>query len=162
MMLAYKLVGLIEAHSEELATGLLEKIQCSPLLPDYWRVPTEELKQRVSEIYRNLGDWLLGKPPEIKARYKEIGARRAAQHVPLCQLIWAIVLTKENLWEFLELETALDRPVDIYAELETLRLLDQFFDRAQYYAALGYGQARNKQHALTPLERDKPFEEMKE
>jgi len=148
MMVAHRLVGLIEAHSEELATGLLEKVQSSAQLTDYWRVPIEELKQRVCEVYQNLGDWLLDKRAyEIKARYKEIGARRAAQYVPLCQLIWAIVLTKENLWEFLELEAVLDRPVEVFAELEILRLLDQFFDRAQYYAALGYEQARNEQHA---------------
>jgi hypothetical protein len=148
MMLAHRLVGLIEAHSEELATGLLEKVQSSPLLTDHWRVPIEELKQRVCEVYQSLGDWLLDKQAyEIKARYKEIGARRAAQHVPLCELIWAIVLTKENLWEFLELEAVLDRPVEVFAELEILRLLDQFFDRSQYYAALGYEQARNEQDA---------------
>ena len=54
---------------------------------------------------------------------------------------------ERDLWEFLELEAALDRPVEVFAEQEILRLLDQFFDRAQYYAALGYEQVRNEQHA---------------
>ena len=32
----------------------------------------------------------------------------------------------------------LDRPAEISGELEVEQLLDQFFDRAIYYAAVGY------------------------
>jgi hypothetical protein len=32
----------------------------------------------------------------------------------------------------------MDRPVEVYGELEMLQLLDHFFDRAIYYAAVGY------------------------
>ena len=52
-----------------------------------------------------------------------------------------IILTKENLWEFLKHESVLDRPTEVFGELEMLQLLDQFFDRAIYYAAVGYEQA---------------------
>src|SRR5581483_3262737 len=101
MMLAYRLVRLIETHSDALATSLLQKVQNSEVVPLYSNVPAEELKQRVYEIYRHLGDWLLGKSEfDIEKRYAEIGARRAQQSVPLSQLTWTIILTKENLWEF--------------------------------------------------------------
>ena|ERR1039458_2749625 len=139
MMLAYRLLRLVETHSDALAAGLLEKTQNSPLLPDYNNVPPEELRQRVHEIYRHLADWLLGKSElDIERRYLEIGARRAQQGVPLSQLIWAIILTKKNLWDFLKQEAVLDRPAEISGELEVEELLDQFFDRAIYYAAVGY------------------------
>ena len=69
----------------------------------------------------------------------------AAQHVPLSQLTWTIILTKENLWEFLKSESVLDRPVEVFGELEMLQLLDQFFDRAIYYAAIGYERAVGNQ-----------------
>ena len=71
-------------------------------------------------------------------RYLEIGAKRARQGVPLSQLIWAIILTKKNLWDFVQREAVLDRPAEISGELEVEELLDQFFDRAIYYAAVGY------------------------
>ena len=51
MMLAYRLLRLVENHSEALAAGLLEKTQNSPLLPGYRNVPPGELEQRVYEIY---------------------------------------------------------------------------------------------------------------
>ena len=86
-----------------------------------------------------MGDWLLGKNQEnIEQRYREIGARRASQGVPLPELIQAIVLTKENLWDFLKSEAVLDRAVEIMGELELLQMLEQFFDRAIYFAAVGY------------------------
>ena len=58
--------------------------------------------------------------------------------MPLSQLIWAIILTKKNLWDFLKREAVLDRPVEIAGELEVEELVDQFFDRAIFYAAVGY------------------------
>jgi hypothetical protein len=68
----------------------------------------------------------------------QIGARRAHQRVPLSEVIWVIVLTKENLWEFIKKESVLERPVEVFGELEMLQLLEQFFDRAIYYASVGY------------------------
>jgi hypothetical protein len=142
MMLAYRLVRLIETHSDALAAGLLQRVQTSELTQGYRNVPPEELKQRVYEIYRHLGDWLLGKTEfDIEARYREIGVRRAQQRVPLSELTMTIILTKENLWEFLKKESVLDRPVEVFGELELLQLLEQFFDHAIYYAAVGYERA---------------------
>lgn len=143
MMILYRLVRLIETHSDALAACLLDRVQNSEVTPDYETVPPEELKARVTEIYRHLGDWLMHKDePELKARYLRIGARRAQQGVPFSQVAWAIVLTKDNLWAFLKTESTADRPVEVFGELEMLQLLDHFFDRAIYYAAVGYEKAR--------------------
>lgn len=142
MMLAYRLVRLIETHSDELAAGLLEKVNDSELTRSYRNVAPGELRQRVHEIYRHLGDWLLGKGRyDIEQRYEQIGTRRAHQGVPISELIWVIVLTKENLWAFLKKESLPESAVDVFGELEMLLLLDQFFDRAIYYAAIGYERA---------------------
>jgi|SRR5215510_11865626 len=139
MMLAYRLVRLIERHSEALANGLLKKVQESECTLAYSNVPAEELKQRVFEIYRHLGEWLLGTGEfDIETRYREIGAKRARQHVPLSQLAMTIIFTKENLWEYLKQESSMARPTEVFGELEMLQLLDQFFDSAIYYAALGF------------------------
>jgi hypothetical protein len=146
MMLVYRLVRQIETHSDGLATGLLARVQSSEFTRDYCKVPPDDLQNRVYEIYRHLGEWLLGKSDfDIKQRYMEIGARRAVQQVPLSQLVWVIVLTKENLWEYLKHEAGMERPAEVFGELEMLRLLDQFFDRAIFFASMGYEQACTKQ-----------------
>jgi hypothetical protein len=139
MMFSYRLVRLIESHADTLAAGLERKVTSSDYVSTFRNIPAHELRERVYEIYRHLGDWLLGKNQEsIEQRYREIGARRASQKVPLPELIQAIVLTKENLWDFLKSEAVLDRAIEIMGELELLQMLEQFFDRAIYFAAVGY------------------------
>jgi hypothetical protein len=133
---------MIETHSESLAACLLDRVQHSELTKSFQNVPGEELKERVYEIYRHLGEWLMGKDElHLEQRYVQIGSRRASQHVPLSELIWCIVLTKENLWEFIKKEAVVERPVEVFGELEMLQLLEQFFDRAIYYASVGYEQS---------------------
>jgi len=146
MMLAYRLVRLIETHSDGLANGLLARVQSSEFTRDYCKVPSIDLQERVYEIYRHLGEWLLGKTDfDIRKRYMEIGALRAEQQVPLSQLVWVIVLTKENLLDYLKNEAGMERPTEVFGELEMLQLLDQFFDRAIFYASMGYEQASFKE-----------------
>ncbi|MFY9948807.1 MAG: hypothetical protein WAK27_08925 [Candidatus Sulfotelmatobacter sp.] len=139
MMFSYRLVRLIETHADTLAAGLENRVLASPQVSCFRTIPAHELRERVYEIYRHLGDWLLGKNlVDIETRYREIGARRAQQNVPLAEVIYVILLTKENLWDFLKSEAVADRAVEIMGELELLQMLEQFFDHAIYFAALGY------------------------
>lgn len=143
-MIALRLVRLIESNADRLADELLFKCQASPRTRDLRNVPEHELKERTREIYRNLSEWLLTKTEaDIERRYLEIGARRAAQEVSLADFCWAVMLSKEHLWEFLSRQGYLRNAMEIYGELELLRLLDQFFDRALGYATEGYERARS-------------------
>jgi hypothetical protein len=138
-MIAPSLVRLIETHSDQLAQGLLERFLGDPRIADIRKVPQDELRERSREIYRNLSDWLLTKTEsDVERTYGAVGARRAAQGVSLSHLVGAILTTKEHLWAFLREEVSSERPVELFQELELFHLVDQFFDRAVYYAALGY------------------------
>jgi len=138
-MIAIRLVRLIESHSDPLARGLMEKLLTSCWIEDIHKVPREELQQRVRETYAQLSDWLLRKTErDIERCYTAIAARRAAQGVRLSTVIYAIFAAKEHLWEYLEREGYVDRPLELFQELDLLRRVDQFFDRAAYYTARGY------------------------
>jgi hypothetical protein len=138
-MMAIRLVRLIETHADRLAHGLQHKFLHSRYSADLKKVPAEELKDRSYEIYRNLSDWLTAKSEaEIEHRYIALGARRAAQGVALSHLVWALTATKEHLWEFLESEGLAEKPVELFGELELLHQIEKFFDRALYYATIGY------------------------
>ena len=141
-MLAVRLVRLIESHSEQLSRGLTEKVWNSPKCSDLHKVPADELQARTHEVYRNLSDWLMNKTEaELERRYTEIGARRARQGVAFSHFVWAITATKEHVHSFVQREGLVDSAMELHGELELLHLLDQFFDRALYYAAVGYEQA---------------------
>ncbi len=139
MMFSYRLVRLIETHADALAAGLEQRVAASQQVTHFSDISAQELRDRVYEIYRHLGEWLLGKNElDVEQRYREIGSRRAQQKVPLSELVQAIVLTKENLWDFLKSEAVADRAAEIMGELELLQMLEMFFDRAIYYAVVGY------------------------
>jgi hypothetical protein len=139
-MLGWRLVRLIETHSDQLARELLDRIKNSERCRGFvQKVPPEEVKQKAYEIYHHLGQWLLTKTKhDVEQRYMAIGERRAAQGVPLSQLVFVIVATKEHLWELVTQEAMADHPVQLFQELELFQLVEQFFDRAVYYTVTGY------------------------
>ena len=140
-MIALRLVRLIESHSDELAQGLITKLENSARTKDLKKVAPEELRSRVYEIFHHLSEWLLTRPEvDIESRYTMIGARRASQGVSLADFSWALVMTKEYLWDFLQRQGFLQSPIELYGEMELLRLLDQFFDHALCYASEGFEQ----------------------
>ena len=153
-MIAVRLVRLIEQHSDELTDGLLQKFQTSARTTHLRKVPIQELRNRSHEILRNLSDWLLSKSEaEIERRYREIGALRAAQDVSLAHVCWGLFLTKEHIWNFLQREGFLRGALEIFGELELLRLLDQFFDRAICYCVEGYENAKLERLPTIPASR---------
>lgn len=152
-MIALRLVRMIETHSDQLAHGLREKVLACEKTSDFRsKVPAVELEDRVFEIYQNIGDWLSQRTEhDIETRYKEIGARRASQGVAFSQFLHAMTLTRDHLWEFIMLHGLVDRAVELYQELELRQQLDRFFDRAIFYAAVGYEEYLEKQrkHAVS-------------
>lgn len=146
-MKTFKLVHLIQYHSDQLADGLLRKVQSSERAKSYRNnVSPIELKERVSEIYHHLGSWLLDKSEDdINLRYTAIGARRTEQDIPLNELVWVIVLTKSNLFTFIDDVSIPGRATDIAEKQELLQRLDRFFDEAIYAAVVGYERNRTKE-----------------
>lgn len=138
-MLGMKLVRLIEAQSEALSRGLSEQILKSERTSDFRGIPPADLQRRATEVYHNLGDWLLQKTEtDIASRFKTIAAQRAAEGIRLHQFLWALMLTRDHLLHFLRREAFADNIVALHGELEVHQLLNQFFDRAVYYGVLGY------------------------
>jgi len=140
-MVALRLVRLVENHSEELARGIAREIHTSARTSDLRKIPLNEVEERIGEILRHLSEWLLTKTAsEVEQHYLELGARRAMQGISAADVSWALILTKERLWEFLQRQGFLHSPVELYGEMELLWLLTQFFDQAICAAIQGYEQ----------------------
>lgn len=152
-MIALKLVRLIERHSEELAQSLIHKIETSQKCSELRKIPRNEIESRAFEIYLHLSEWLMNKTEhDIERGYVELGKHRCHQGIAFNNVFWGIILTKENLWDFLQRELVEDSPLELRGEFELLRMLDQFFDRALYYLSVGYWQAHQEimhEHRLT-------------
>lgn len=145
-MIALKLVRLIERHSDELAHSLINKIQQSHKCEELKsKVPPHEIERRAYEIYTHLSDWLLKKTEhDVERFYVELGKHRCRQGIAFNNFFWCLILTKENLWDFLQREAVEDSALELRGEFELLRMLDHFFDCALYYTSVGYWQAHQE------------------
>jgi hypothetical protein len=153
-MVGLKLVRLIERNSEILARGLTEHIRKSERTSDFRRILPKDLRLAAVEVYRNLGEWLLQKTEQdIEGCFREIGTRRAVEGVGLHQFVWALMLTRDHLWHFLQQEAFADNIVALHGEVELHQMLVQFFDRAVYYGILGYDEVRQHNSLKSDLAR---------
>jgi hypothetical protein len=131
--------GNAERMSEEVNQKIRNSGRCSHLL---LAVPAAEQKQSSLDIYRDLTDWLGNESDEtIEQRYVSLGMLRAQRGVPFSNLYWAICIADEHLWGYVQQECLLDEPVEFWGGVILLRSLTQFFDRALYFALLGYEKA---------------------
>lgn len=147
-MLSIHFARLIENHSEALAEGLVRRLQSTERTAAYRNISTETLTRQVQEVYQNLSIWLTTKTEaEIEARYSEVGRLRARSGVPVGQFAWALIMSKEYLWQFLLREAMADQAMQLLSELDFLLLLEQFFDRALYYGVAAYDTVARREAA---------------
>jgi hypothetical protein len=138
-MLSTRLVRMIEDHAEQITSALLNDLQSNQRTPTYNGLSRHELHRRVFEVYRNLGRWLADdSDASIEAAYTELGKIRFAEDVPLSEVVYALVLTKNHLRDYISTSALLDSPVELYQEKELLGLIGQFFDKALYYTVQAY------------------------
>ena len=147
-MLNLHFARLIEDHSVELADGLARRLHSSDRTTAYRNIPMDALTPQLQDFYENLSVWLTTKTEdEIRERYSEAGRLRERQGIPVGQFSWAIVMSKEYLWQFLLREVMADHALALLTELDFLMLLEEFFDRALYYGVSAYEQQAKREAA---------------
>jgi hypothetical protein len=100
--LSDRLIRTIESNADEFAQSTVEKIRSSPRTESYHKVPDKDMYNRCHEVYRNLGRWLWEKSDQaVQERFNELGERRCEDAIPLTEVLWALVLTKDRLLEYL-------------------------------------------------------------
>lgn len=141
-MISTKLVSMIEDHAEPLTAGLVGHLQRHPRTAAYHKLPPAELHDRAYEVYRNLSKWIVRESEgEIELTHTSLGRRRLQEGIPLSQVIFALTLTKDHLLSYVKLSGLSDSALDLYQELDLLRVVTQFFDKAIYYTVQGYERA---------------------
>jgi len=142
-MRALKLVQHMQTNADRMSEAVVQKIRASDRCSDLvLKVPADEQAGSTATIYRDLTDWLATEADStIEERYIALGMRRAEQGVPFSHLYWAVCIAHEYLWEYMQQECLLDEPVEFWGGVMLLRSLTRFFDRALYFALVGYQKA---------------------
>lgn len=138
-MLSDRLIREIEQHAEELTRALVEDLLTNRRTPSYHRLSREALHRRTYDVYKNLGLWLNSREDEdIEAAYSDLGREREIEEVPLNEVVYALILTKYHLRDYIRAAGLIDSAVDLYQALELHRRLGQFFDKAIYFTVRAY------------------------
>jgi hypothetical protein len=140
-MLSTRLVRMIEDHAEPITRALVNDLQSNPRTPTYNAIAGYKLHDRIFEVYRNLDRWLVDESDaSIETAYTELGKIRFAEDVPLSEVVYALILTKNHLRDYISTSAMLDSAVELYQEKEFQWLITRFFDKAIYYTVQAYMQ----------------------
>jgi hypothetical protein len=145
-MRALKLVQHMKTNAGRMSEAVLQKIRASSRCRELLiKVPVQEHKQYVLDIYSDLTAWLEAEAESsIENRYFALGMLRAEQGVPFSDLFWAVCIANEHLWAYMQEECFVEEPVEFWGGMQLLRSLNQFFDRALYFTSIGYQEASQK------------------
>jgi len=142
----------IETHAEQLAERVIEAVRTNPRTKFLRDVSEEELRRRFFDLFQNLGRWLSEKgDEEIEAIYGEIGRRQCREGVPLNELVYALILVKQHLWDYIDKNVVPDSEGNLYREELVARMMARFFDRAMYHSVKGYEEVWAKDASLRLL-----------
>jgi Zn-dependent peptidase ImmA (M78 family) len=142
-MLSAYLVRMIENHAEDLTREVLDDLTQNPKTPAWHTLSRDELHRRVYDLYHNLGHWLADKSEALVERtYSQMGRERFAEHVPLTELVFATMLIKDHLRNFIRRAGVVYSALELHREVELNLMIGHFFDKALYYAVTGYEEAR--------------------
>jgi hypothetical protein len=128
-MLSVRLVQMIEDHAEDLTRELVKDLQDHPRTPHYHNLTAEELHYHSYSVYRNLGYWLGQNTEEaLDAAYSDLARRRWAEGIPLEEVVFALICTKNHLRNYVRYVGLMDSVVELHQERELNRLVENFFD----------------------------------
>lgn len=136
-----KFINLIEDHAELLTQKWLREVRTNPATPGYQKVSSELMHDRIYENYKQLGRWLEKSEAafvQVAEHYMKLGRERAAEGLKESEVIYALVLLRSIVWKHIMNQGVVNNTIDIQRALEFYQLLNNFFDKATYYVAIGY------------------------
>ena len=136
-----RIMNLIEKHADELTAGWLAEIRKDIATPIYSRFENEkELYQRAHRVFGQLGRWinLEATKEDLERYWTDLGRERRREQIPLSEVVHSLGLIRKHFWTKVESEGLFDTSSDMYQAMDLQNRVTLFFDRAIYYAVLGY------------------------
>ena len=147
-MLASHLLQRIEANWDRIAADVIAELDRDPQLNYYKALSDQEIRHRAKDLAENLAAWMHERDnSRLAARYEQLGRDRFNEGVPLHEVIQKIGIIRRAIRSYAAQQNLGLSPVEIYAELELLRIMATFFDFVVYHVVHGYEQALRRELA---------------
>jgi hypothetical protein len=160
-MLAAHLLTLIQSHAGPLTREVVKDLRTNERTQAFRRLDPVDVETRVSALFYNLATWIGNADREaVRSEYEGMGRDRFREGVPVSELVYALVITKQHLRRYIReyglVDFAGDRivpqellPLELHSIQELNYQVGEFFDRALYHLARGHeSEASARQHAV--------------
>lgn len=139
-MISEKIITLIKENAELLTNRLCKDVLSREETKNYRKLDKDLVFERVFDVYSRLDSWLEGNKVkgEIRDHYLKLGAQRYHEGIPLSDLVMTLMLIKRHLWLYVMEQNFFDSSFQLMQALEFNNRVVLFFDRAIYFATIGY------------------------
>ncbi len=144
-MLSFKLIELIETHSDQIIGRVVRQIRRNGNTVEMSKLPEADLRERARDILMHIGTWLVSREDELASRYERLGRQRCEEGVPLHEIVQGLHIIKEQMIEYVRDQGYGQTPLELYAEEELYRGANRIFDTMVFYVIRGYEQAMKGQ-----------------
>jgi hypothetical protein len=144
-MLISNLMLSIQTHAEKLTADFVSDLETSPNTRHFAQFSREELTNGARTLYTRLAEWLAEKRiDEIELSFRSRARRQRQAGIPLSEIVWAVMLLKKHVWEFVKRNSIVDSIADLYQRDEAVILIGEFFDRLLYVTVQGYEEGEER------------------
>lgn len=162
-MTSAHVIELVEIHADRLANEVARHLVSNPRTTNFRRVRADDLERRIFEILHDLGAWIEKPRSErVQAEFSEWGRRRFEEGIPLCEVVYAVLLLKATLRRYIRdnglVEESISRvygegvlPVQLHGLMELNNQVNEFFDEAIYHLCAAYETAAKQAAPGAPV-----------
>ncbi|ACF14428.1 conserved hypothetical protein [Chloroherpeton thalassium ATCC 35110] len=150
-MLYNRFIRVIEDHAESLTEQWIKEVRTNPSTPSYAKLSKEDLHDMVYDIYSKLGYWVKKEESslkEIAEHFLLTGRKRAQEGYKLSEVVYANILARVVLWQYITDEGIVSEGIDLNRAFEFSQRLSYFFDKAIYFITVGFESTHIEEHKL--------------
>ncbi|NQV36990.1 MAG: hypothetical protein HQ509_03175 [Candidatus Marinimicrobia bacterium] len=139
-MLSDRLAWLLEKQADRLTKGWVTMLKSNVNTKSYHDIEDTSLIARIHEVYQKMSLWL---DWEVSSRalaryFMMIGQERKNDTIAISEVVYAIILARRNLFDFLNKENISETALDLQRIIEFNARVNYFFDKAVYFVIRGY------------------------
>lgn len=146
-MLFEKYIRIVEDHAELLTKEWIKEIKSNPSTAGYKKIDDAILGVRVFDVYKRLGQWIMNaepNDPKTAEHFIKLGRERASEKLKNSEVIYALILARVVLWKYVLNQGVITSSVDLHQSLQFYQHVNNFFDKAAYFVAVGYESLEKK------------------
>ena len=136
-----KFVYLVENNAHLLTSQWVEEVTSNPSTKGYRNLSEAELRSRVFDVYKRLGEWLQSDEAVYKKtarHFFDLGRTRASEGLKVSEVVYALILNRVVLWKYVIGHGMIDTTLDYHNAIDFYHQVTNFFDKAEYFVCVGF------------------------